>query len=113
MRTTEMNKGTEVPRNLATSKSGIQLIRLILVASLFMILGALPASAHCDSYDGPTIKDAIKALETNNVNLVLKWVTLEQEKEIIPLFNKTHQLKSGDKEVYKIGRASCRGRVYI
>lgn len=102
MRTTEMNKGTEAPRNLTTSKSGIQLIRLILVASLFMFLGALPASAHCDSYDGPTIKDAIKALETNNVNLVLKWVTLEQEKEIIPLFNKTHQLKSGDKELYTI-----------
>ncbi len=72
---------------------------LLLMLTLFM--GA-PAFAHCDSYDGPVIKDAVKALETNNVNLVLKWVTTEQEKEIIPLFNKTYQLKSGDKEVYAI-----------
>ncbi len=60
------------------------------------------AFAHCDSYDGPVIRDAVKALETNNVNLVLKWITTEQEKEIIPLFNKTSQLKIGDKAVYAI-----------
>jgi len=60
------------------------------------------ASAHCDSYDGPVIKDAEIALETNNVNLVLKWVNQEQEEEIISLFNKTVSLKSGDKEVYAI-----------
>lgn len=71
---------------------------------LFMLtlFAGTPASAHCDSYDGPVIKDATKALETNNANLVLKWITPEQEKEIIPLFNKTIQLKNGDKEVYAI-----------
>ncbi|MDT8393636.1 MAG: DUF6448 family protein, partial [Bacteroidales bacterium] len=31
-----------------------------------------------------------------------KWITAEQEKEIISLFNKTYALKSGDKEVYAI-----------
>ena len=72
---------------------------LLLMLTVFM---GTSVFAHCDSYDGPVIKDAVKALETNNVNLVLKWVTTEQEKEIIPLFNKTHQLKSGDKEVYTI-----------
>lgn len=58
--------------------------------------------AHCDSYDGPVIKDAVKALETNNVDLVFKWLNESQEKEITALFNKTFQLKSGDKEVYAI-----------
>lgn len=72
---------------------------LLLMLTLF---AGTPASAHCDSYDGPVIKDATKALETNNVNLVLKWITPEQEKEIIPLFKKNYQLKSGDKEVYAI-----------
>lgn len=74
------------------------------VILLFMVtvLACTPASAHCDSYDGPVIKDAAKALETNNVNLVLKWITAEQEKEVIPLFNKTYQLKTGDKEIYAI-----------
>lgn len=74
----------------------------LVTISLFVIFGSIPAFAHCDSYDGPAIKDAIKALETHNVNLVLKWITPQQEKEIIPLFNKTYALKSGDKEVYNI-----------
>jgi len=103
MRTTEMNLRTKVPTSiLKTRKTGLQTILSLVFVSLFMIFGSLPASAHCDSYDGPTIKDAAKALETNNVNLVLKWITAEQEKEIISLFNKTYALKSGDKEVYAI-----------
>lgn len=103
MRTTEMNLGTEVPKRLLKiRKTGLQTILSMAFVSLFTVFCSLPASAHCDSYDGPTIKDAIKALETNNVNLVLKWITAEQEKEIVPLFNKTCVLKSGDKEVYAI-----------
>ncbi|HCY00409.1 MAG TPA: hypothetical protein DG754_09750 [Bacteroidales bacterium] len=102
MKTTEMNLGIAVPKSKKTSKSSFRTILSMVFLSLFMIFGSLSASAHCDSYDGPTIKDAIKALETNNVNLVLKWINAEQEKEIIPLFNKTYALKSGDKEVYAI-----------
>lgn len=102
MKTTEMNLGIAVPKNQKTSKSSFRTILSMVFLSLLMIFGSLSASAHCDSYDGPTIKDAIEALETNNVNLVLKWINAEQEKEIIPLFNKTYALKSGDKEVYAI-----------
>lgn len=102
MRTTKMNLATEVSKRIKNSKSSLQTILSIVFVSLFMIFGSLPASAHCDSYDGPTIKDAMKALETNNVNLVLKWIAPEQEKEIISLFNKTYALKSGDQEVYAI-----------
>ena len=58
--------------------------------------------AHCDSYDGPVIKDAVKALKTNDVNLVFKWVKKGQEQEIAALFNKTYSIKNGDKEVYEI-----------
>ena len=53
---------------------------LFVTAMLFLV--SAPAFAHCDSYDGPVIKDATIALETNNVNLVLKWITKEQEQEI-------------------------------
>jgi hypothetical protein len=70
--------------------------------ALFIFIFTNTASAHCDSYDGPVIKDAEKALETNNVNLVLKWVTKEQEKEITTLFQKTYELRNGDKGVYEI-----------
>ena len=75
---------------------------IVALTSMLLIFYSLTVSAHCDSYDGPVIKDAVKALESNNVNLVLKWITVEQEKEITSLFNKTYALKSGDKEVYEI-----------
>ncbi len=102
MRPTEMNLEKNAPKSLLkTRKTSLKTILSIVFVSL-MIAGSLPASAHCDSLDGPTIKDATKALETNNVNLVLKWISEEQEKEIIPLFKKTYALKSGDKEVYTI-----------
>lgn len=101
MRTKETNLVTTSPKTFQNRKSYKSIFSIVLL-SLFMIFGSLPVSAHCDSYDGPTIKDAVKALETNNVNLVLKWITPEQEKEIIPLFNKTYSLKTGDKEVYEI-----------
>jgi hypothetical protein len=78
-----------------------KLAAMLFLAS-FIFVFTITASAHCDSYDGPVIKDAEKALETNNVNLVLKWVTKEQEKEITTLFQKTYQLRNGDKGVYEI-----------
>ncbi|HCY74760.1 MAG TPA: hypothetical protein DHV28_02480 [Ignavibacteriales bacterium] len=79
----------------------LKLVAMLLLASSIFIF-TNTASAHCDSYDGPVIKDAEKALEANNVNLVLKWVSKEQEKEITPLFQKTYELRNGDKEVYEI-----------
>jgi hypothetical protein len=81
------------------------LSRVIAVAFtvlLLSVLAATSASAHCDSYDGPVIKDAAKALEANNVKLVLKWISKEQEADIVKLFNKTYSLRNGDKEVYAI-----------
>jgi uncharacterized coiled-coil DUF342 family protein len=102
MRTEKMNFGTQSTKRLQSRKRNWQTILPIVFVSLLMLFYVLPASAHCDSYDGPVIKDATTALETNNVNLVLKWVAKAQEQEIIPLFNKTYSLKNGDKEVYAI-----------
>ena len=102
MKTKEFNLRTKSPQRLQPRKSNLLVILSIVFGTLLILLAALPASAHCDSYDGPVIKDATKAIETNNVNLVLKWVIKEQEKETTTLFNKTYQLKNGDKEVYAI-----------
>src|SRR5690554_805725 len=76
-------------------------IRPLLLVFAFMMAG-ISGFAHCDSYDGPVIKDALKALDQNNMELVLKWIDPQQEAEIIPLFDKTYQLKSGDRQVYSI-----------
>ncbi|TAN21599.1 MAG: hypothetical protein EPN37_00420 [Chitinophagaceae bacterium] len=73
-----------------------------LLALALMVFSAIPASAHCDSYDGPVVKDAITALKTNDVNLVLKWINEDQEPEITSLFKKTVNLQVGDEEVYAI-----------
>lgn len=81
-------------------KMKIRIFTILVLSMLTGISGAL--YAHCDSYDGPVIKDALKALEINNVNLVLKWVDQKDEQEIIDLFNKTYSLKGSDKEIYEI-----------
>jgi hypothetical protein len=77
-----------------------RILPLLILSILFF--SSQTTFAHCDSYDGPVIKDAEKALEENNVDLVLKWINQEQEAEIIGLFRKTYNLNSADKEVYDI-----------
>jgi len=84
--------------NLKTGK------RTFLVILVFLGLWLLPqnAFAHCDSYDGPVVKDALKALENNDPDLVLKWVDIKHEKEIKELFAKTIKYRTADKEIYSI-----------
>ena len=68
-----------------------------------MILAfSMPANAHCDSYDGPVIQDALKALDKEEVTFAMKWIDKDHEAEITSLFNKTLRLKKEDAEVYSI-----------
>lgn len=69
---------------------------------VFLLAGSPKAFAHCDSFAGPVIKEAQKALETNKVELLYKWITPDDEKQINDLFAKTYSLRNGDKEVYRI-----------
>lgn len=80
--------------------------RVVLLLSVILLLFASPqiASAHCDSYDGPVIKDALKALEQQNVELVLKWVEPKYDEIITDKFNQTLKLKGSNEEVNKILR---------
>ncbi len=47
------------------------------------------AFAHCDTMNGPVIKQAQKALDAENVNLILIWVQKKDEAEIKKAFEKT------------------------
>lgn len=60
------------------------------------IAAAIPsmASAHCDTMDGPVIHDAQKALETNNIDYILKWVFEEDEKEVKDAFDLAMKVRS-------------------
>ena len=51
----------------------IGLIPLFILSLL--ILSTNVTFAHCDTMDGPLIKDARQAIGQNNINYVLKWVT--------------------------------------
>lgn len=48
-----------------------------------------PASAHCDTLDGPVVAAARQALDTGNVNLVLIWVQQRDDAEIRNHFQRT------------------------
>ena len=57
---------------------------------------------HCDSMDGPVVTVARKALETENVNLILPYVPKEGETEVIQAFKKVlplHKQPNGAREV--------------
>jgi hypothetical protein len=87
---------------MKTQKNSVRRMKVFFLLLTMSVFAAVTTSAHCDSYDGPVVKDAMKALETNNVKLLLKWIDQKQEPEIISLFNKTYQLRNGDKQIYEI-----------
>ncbi len=80
--------------------------RVVLLLSVLFISFVAPqmASAHCDSYDGPVIKDALKALEQQNVELVLKWVEPKYDEIITEKFNQVLKLQGSNEEVNEIIR---------
>lgn len=62
-----------------------------IVAQLATLTSALtPATveAHCDTFEGPAVKDGLKALETGNVNYALKWIPAAGETELRSVFDK-------------------------
>ncbi len=65
--------------------------RLYMLAAVFLIVlvGSGYGFAHCDGMDGPVISAAKQALETEDVNPVLIWVSKKDEAEIRNAFQKT------------------------
>ena len=61
---------------------------LIGATALFMSFADF-AAAHCDSLDGPVIRDARAALQNGDPTAVLKWVGEQQEPEIRSVFERT------------------------
>ncbi len=65
---------------------------------LILVISSTQVSAHCDGLDGPVVKAAKKALETENVNLVLIWVKKEFEEEIRNSFQNTLKVRKLSQE---------------
>lgn len=73
-----------------------------LLLGLLTLFFGVPAQAHCDSYDGPVIQDAYRALEQEDIRFIMKWIAKDQEEPLEKLFHKTVNLKGGDPEIYGI-----------
>ena len=73
-------------------------VKRIFLAPLFilslLILSTNLTFAHCDTMDGPLVKDAKTALEISNVNYVLKWVQPQNETEIKDAFILTMKVRN-------------------
>lgn len=72
------------------------------MAAVVGILWPNPAWAHCDTLSGPVVADARKALDTQDVTPVLKWIEPENEEEIRSLFDKTLQARQKGKDVQEL-----------
>jgi hypothetical protein len=75
-----------------------------LMIVVFMVLLSIQVSvgAHCDTVDGPVIIDAKKAIETGNLNYVLKWVKQDSEKEITDIFELAMRVRKLDSEAKEL-----------
>jgi hypothetical protein len=69
-----------------------------LLSAVLMLGVAASVRAHCDTLDGPVIKDARIALEKGDVTPVLKWVRQEDESEIRAAFREARAVRGGSAE---------------
>ena len=53
-----------------------------------VVLWPHKVSAHCDTMDGPTAQDGLKALASADLAYALKWVTHEREAELGEVFRR-------------------------
>ena len=65
------------------------MLALSVTGLTLLLSGAGTAFAHCDGLDGPVVGAARKALQANNVNLVLIWVQPADEAELKNVFQQT------------------------
>lgn len=79
--------------NKTMNKYGVRGLILGLVAAGMFLLAPVTADAHCDTMDGPAVKDAIKAMDSGNVNYALKWVQPKYEAEVSRAFRMSMKVK--------------------
>jgi hypothetical protein len=66
--------------------AGARRFPLAWLSAGLVLLAPSHALAHCDTLDGPVVKDARAALDAGNVAPVLKWVGRAQEPEVREAF---------------------------
>lgn len=82
---------------MKTKTSFIGMIMLLVTGIGFWFFPSF-ACAHCDTLEGPVVKDAKIALEKKDITPVLKWVKKDHEEEIKEAFKKTLRVRAQSKE---------------
>ena len=64
------------------------------IVTLLAALKPATVQAHCDTAEGPAVKDGRKALETGNINYALKWIPADGEAELRDVFEKALKVRT-------------------
>lgn len=91
-----------ITKILKVKSKMLKTIGTVAAAVALMLIMPLTASAHCDTMGGPTVTDGYKAIESGNINYVLKWVQPEYEKEIKNKFDLIMKMKDLSPEAKEV-----------
>ncbi len=75
---------------------------LVIAGALTFAVNPQKAEAHCDSAQGPVAIAALRALETNDVSLVLPYVAPEMEVELSAAFEEATSVRSMGGDAQKL-----------
>ncbi len=81
---------------MKTANTSIKGFLTAAALTLTILLAPQAALAHCDTLDGPVVADARLALTRADVTPVLKWLQLEDEKEVREAFARTLAVRKLD-----------------
>jgi len=87
MKTNEWRVATDNLKSNQNRSTSLRMVLAPIFITLLLMASTNVSFAHCDTMDGPLIKDAKIAFSENNVNYVLKWVQPENETEIKEAFS--------------------------
>ena len=83
----------KISRNLFTMSFTSIFLLMCLTTNVF---------GHCDSLDGPVIKDAQRALAAKDITPVLKWISSEDQAEVARVFQTAMDIRTKSDEVRKV-----------
>lgn len=86
------------PRGLAA----VMMLAALAITGTIALWPSAPASAHCDSVNGPVVAAAKASLEKNDVKLVLPYVKPAQEQELTSAFKQTVAIRQRGAEVREV-----------
>jgi hypothetical protein len=73
-------------------------VLVAMVSFAVVLLKPVPASAHCDTADGPAVRDGRRALATGNINYALKWIGPDGESELRDAYDRALAARRPDAE---------------